>query len=168
MARATSAAHGSTVYAIALGSNRRHGRYGAPSRVLDAALRRLKRKGVVPVAVSPTLTTPPLGPARRQFANAAALVRTDLDPPALLALLKRIERRFGRRSGGRWMDRVLDLDIVLWSEGVWHSPGLSIPHPLWRERNFVLAPLLTVAGDWRDPITGLRVRHLHARLQRTY
>lgn len=154
------------IYAIAIGSNRRHGRHGAPEAAIAAALHRLQRRHVTLLAVSPTIATPPLGPAQRLFANAAALIATDLAPPDLLALLQHIERKFGRRRGGRWRDRVLDLDIILWSGGIWHSPGLSIPHPHWRARNFVLAPLLTIAGDWRDPVTGLYVRHLHARLNK--
>ncbi len=84
---------------------------------------------------------------------------------ALLALLKRIERAFGRRPGGRrWRARVLDLDLVLWSGGPYAAPGLTIPHPLFRERAFVLAPALAVAPAWRDPLTGATVRQLHARL----
>ena len=163
-------AHASTpaIYAIAIGSNRRHAKHGDPKAVILAALHRLKRRHVRPLAVSPIIATAPLGPARRRFANAAALVATDLPPPALLALLQRTERKFGRRRGGRWRDRVLDLDIILWSGGAWQSPGLSIPHPHWRARNFVLQPLLTIAGDWRDPHSGLRVRHLHARLNKRF
>ncbi|RYD41366.1 MAG: 2-amino-4-hydroxy-6-hydroxymethyldihydropteridine diphosphokinase, partial [Verrucomicrobiaceae bacterium] len=61
---------------------------------------------------------------------------------------------------------VLDLDIVLWSGGIWVSPGLAIPHPAFRERGFVLSPAMDVAADWRDPVTGLKVRHLFARLTR--
>lgn len=84
----------------------------------------------------------------------------------MLARLKGIERAFGRRRGQRWSARVIDLDIVLWSGGPWSSPGLTIPHMAFRERDFVLAPLLGVAPDWRDPLSGLTVRQLHARLRR--
>ena len=121
-------------YLIALGSNRRHVRHGAPERVLAAALR--------------------------------ALDRGKLN--LMLAALKAIERQFGRRRGGqRWAARVLDLDIVLWSGGPWASPSLTVPHPEFRRRGFVLGPARAVAPDWRDPVTRLTLRQLYARLLRS-
>lgn len=150
-----------TSYVIALGSNRR-GRHGSPEAEIAAALAALG--GVV--AVSPVLRTPPLGPSKRRFANAAALIASDAEPPALLARLKAIERAFGRRRGRSWAARVIDLDIILWSEGAWSEKGLTVPHAAFRERDFVLRPLLAVAPEWRDPVSGLSVRQLAARLGR--
>jgi 2-amino-4-hydroxy-6-hydroxymethyldihydropteridine diphosphokinase len=161
-----------SLYALALGSNRRHGRYGAPARVIVAALDALAGAGVRVVRVSPVIDTPALGPGGRGFANAAAIVESALDPPALLALLKRIERDFGRRRGRRWGARVIDLDIILWSGGIWPrfprkaGPGrLAVPHAAWSQRDFVLRPLVRIAGAWRDPRTGRSVRHMLARLR---
>lgn len=154
-------------YLIALGSNKRHARHGAPERVLEAALVALAEESVAVEAVAPTLQSPPLGPSRRRYANSAAVIETGLDPEELLALLKQIEHQFGRRSGGqRWSSRVLDLDIVLWNGGSWSSPELTIPHQSFRIRDFVLTPARQVAPEWRDPITGLSANHLHARLTR--
>lgn len=150
-----------TSYAIAIGSNRR-GRHGAPEREVAAAIAVL---GSVS-ARSRIHGTPPLGPSNRRFANAAVILESDEAPPALLRRLKRIERDFGRRRGRTWGARVIDLDIVLWSGGAWSDPQLTVPHRLFRARDFVLAPLVEVAPDWRDPVTGLRVRHLAARLAR--
>jgi len=156
-------------YLIALGSNQRHARFGAPRRVLAAALERLKADGVTVIAAAPAMETDPVGPSIRRYANSAAVIETDLEPEALLALLKQIEHAFGRRSGGqRWRARVLDLDVILWSGGPYASPAPTIPHPLFREREFVLAPALAVASTWRDPLTGLSVRQLHARLTRQH
>lgn len=149
-----------TSYAIALGSNR-PGRHGPPERTLRAAIAALK-----PVAVSPILHTPALGPSKRRFANAVALIETRETPPELLRRLKAIERDFGRRPGQRWGARILDLDIILWSGSAWASPGLTVPHPAFRTRDFVLRPLMAVAPDWRDPLTGLSIRQLRARLTR--
>src|SRR3546814_13363107 len=84
------------------------------------------------------------------LANAAALVETGLPPPALLKRLKEIEADFGKRAGQRWGARTLDLDIVLWSGGLWSDRSLTIPHPSFRERNFVLAPLTPIAPRWRE------------------
>lgn len=154
-------------YLIALGSNRRHHRHGDPRGVLRAAFAALDRKGLKLKAASPIVASAPLGPSLRRYANAAALVKTDLAPDALLDRLKAIERRFGRRRGGQaWSARVLDLDIALWSGGAWASPGLTVPHLSLRERRFVLAPAVTIAPAWRDPLTGLTLRHLLARLDR--
>lgn len=148
-----------TSYAIALGSNR-PGRHGSPEREVRAAIALLS-----PVSVSPILHTPPLGPSSRRYANAALILETAEEPPALLQRLKGIERDFGRRAGRRWGARVLDLDILLWSGGPWSGPGLTIPHLQFRRRGFVLDPLVRIAPGWRDPITGLSVRHLQSRLR---
>lgn len=149
-------------YLIALGSNVR-GPWGTPA----ALLRRLAGRalaGAVPLAASRIRQSPPLGPGKRHYANAVVMIESEDDPPALLDRLKTIEREHGRRPGRRWGDRVLDLDIIGWSGGIWASPGLSIPHPAFRTRRFVLAPLVDVAPDWRDPVTGLTARQLRARL----
>ena len=154
-------------YLIALGSNRRHHRFGRPRKVLAAALEQLGAEGVRVIAAAPVLLTQPLGPSLRRYANSAAVIETRLDPPALLVLLKRIEREFGRRPGGqRWTSRVLDLDVILWSGGPFAAPSLTIPHPLFRTREFVLAPAVAIAPAWRDPVTGRTLRQLRARLTR--
>ena len=153
-----------TSYAIALGSNRRHGRHGSPANIVRAAAQALDGIGRVE-QLSTVLATPALGPAGRGFANAVALLTSDLAPDDLLDALKAIERNFGRRGGRRWGPRVLDLDIILWSEGAW-SGGPTIPHPSFRERLFVLAPLAEVAPLWRDPLSGITVRQLLHRLGR--
>jgi 2-amino-4-hydroxy-6-hydroxymethyldihydropteridine diphosphokinase len=145
-----------TIYALALGSNRR-GRHGSPAETVKAAARAIGAS-----RLSRIRATPPLGPAGRSFANAAALVESDLDPQELLAALKATERSFGRRAGRRWGPRILDLDIILWSEGPFEAGGLVIPHPAFRERRFVLEPLAEIAPDWRDPIGGRTVRQLLA------
>ena len=134
--------------------------------MLAAALAALAERGITVEAVAPVIASAPLGPSLRRYANGAALVRTALAPPALLALLKQVERDFGRRPARRWSARVLDLDIVLWSGGNWHSPGLTVPHAHFHERRFVLAPAVGIARNWRDPGTGRTLAQLHTRLTR--
>ena len=135
--------------------------------MIGAAIAVLENVGLVFHAVSPVIESAPLGPSRRRYANAVAVIETRLaDPPALLQLLKSIEHAFGRRRGQRWGARALDLDVVLWRGGVWATPGLTIPHPQFRARDFVLGPARQIAPDWRDPLTGLTVAQLHARLTR--
>ena len=149
-----------TSYAVALGSNRRS-RHGSPAATVAAAAHAIGAE-----ALSTIRTTPAFGPAGRSFANAAALVTSRLAPDELIGRLKEIERGFGRRGGRRWGPRVLDLDILLWSEGIWAAPGLVIPHPAFRERRFVLEPLAELAPDWRDPVGSASVRQLLHRLSR--
>ncbi|NIJ08909.1 2-amino-4-hydroxy-6-hydroxymethyldihydropteridine diphosphokinase [Sphingomonas vulcanisoli] len=151
------------LYAIGLGSNRPHGRYGRPPAVIAAAGRALGDRGRL-IALSPIVATAPLGPSARRFANAAALLESPLPPPDLLSALKAIERRFGRRRGQRWGPRVIDLDILLWSGGLWRGPDLAIPHPALTRRLFVLDPLATIAAGWRPPRGALTIRHLASRL----
>ena len=154
-------------YLVALGSNMRHARHGSPPQVLGAALRKLAKQGIKVEAIAPTIASAPVGPSLRRYANTAAVVQAMLAPEELLALCKRLEREFGRKRGGRrWGSRVLDLDIVLWSGGMWGSRRLTIPHPAFRERAFVLGPAAAIAPRWRDPLTGLTIKQLEARLTR--
>ncbi|MEW4448920.1 2-amino-4-hydroxy-6-hydroxymethyldihydropteridine diphosphokinase [Qipengyuania sp. JC766] len=142
-----------------------HTRYGRPEQVLDRAFDVLA--GLGEVVRSPIIRSDPVGPSRRRYANAAALLECELAPDALLTRLKAIERDFGRRKlAPRWGARVLDLDIVLWSGGNWANRDLAVPHVAFRDRAFVLGPAAAVVPDWRDPVTGLAVRHLHSRLTR--
>lgn len=155
------------LYAIALGSNQPHPLHGNPRAVLAAALAALDEGPLRLLAAAPVIASRPIGPSIRSYANGAAIIETTLAPLDLLAHLKSVERSFGRQPGGqRWRARVLDLDILLWSGGTFAEDALCIPHREMRKRSFVLDPLAAVAPDWRDPISGLSVRHLKARLDR--
>ncbi len=152
------------LYAIALGSNRPHGRHGRPAEVIAAAIARLDQEFGL-FDTSPILLNPAQGNAGRDFANAVALVESPLSPDALLTALKAIERDFGRRPGRRWGARVLDLDILAWSGGELRSKRLTIPHPRLASRAFAIGPMAAIAPDWRlsGPLTA---RHLASRLAR--
>lgn len=154
-----------TSFLIALGSNQRHVRHGPPRKIISAALAAIEQQGLHILKGSTTLSSRPIGPSSRTYANAAAVIKTGLDPSELLVLLKFIESRFGDRRGQRWSQRVLDLDIILWSEGVFSSddPQLTIPHPMMRERPFVLRPAAEIAAKWRDPLTGLTIAQIASR-----
>jgi 2-amino-4-hydroxy-6-hydroxymethyldihydropteridine diphosphokinase len=150
------------LYAVAIGSNRRHGRFGTPAGVIEAAIARLDAEFDL-FDAAPIILNKAVGGAGRDFANSVALVRSELGPVAMLASIKGIEREFGRRPGRRWGERVLDLDLAAWDGERYRSLGLTIPHPRLAERDFVLGPLAAIAPDWR--IAGpLSVRHLLSRL----
>jgi len=154
----------SHLYAIAIGSNRRHGRHGRPAGVVEAAIARLDQEFGL-FDASPIILNAAHGGAGRDFANAVALVESGLDPREMLQRLKATERDFGRRGGRRWGPRVLDLDIVLWSGGKFRSHRLSVPHPQLAKRSFVLQPLAAIAPGWRVE-AALTTRHLAHRLAR--
>jgi 2-amino-4-hydroxy-6-hydroxymethyldihydropteridine diphosphokinase len=153
----------SHLYAIAIGSNRPHGRFGRPAGVVEAAIARLDEEFGL-FDASPIVLNAAHGGAGRDFANAVALVESDLDPSAMLLRLKDLERKFGRRRGRRWGPRVLDLDVLLWSGGKFRSRRLTVPHPHLSKRSFVLGPLAAIAPGWR--VDALTVRNLAYRLAR--
>src|SRR5688500_5221804 len=152
------------LYAIGIGSNRRNGRFGRPGGVVEAAIARLDRDFGLFTA-SQIVLNPAHGGAGREFANAVALIESELEPPAMLAALKAIEREFGRRRGRRWGCRMLDLDILIWSGGKWRQRSLTVPHPALETRSSAIGPLAAVAPNW--PIRGaLAARHFAHRLAR--
>ena len=154
-------------YLIALGSNMPHPHHGRPAHVVRAALIALDLCTLPVIAAAPIMASAPVGPSRRRYANCAALIETTLCPDALLDRLHAIEASFGRnRLGQRWRARTLDLDLILWSGGIHRTRRLTIPHPAYAGRDFVLGPALRIAPHWRDPKTCLCVKHAHARLTR--
>ncbi len=151
------------LYLIALGSNRRHAALGPPAKIIEHAITALEMQDISVFAVAPSITSRPIGPSQRNFANGAALISSSLNPDQLLGRLKQIELHFGRRIRGQnWRERVLDLDIILWVGGIWVSgnPALVIPHPQWKNRHFVLQPAAQIAPNWRDPISGFSIVQL--------
>ena len=150
------------LYAVAIGSNRPHGRHGRPAGVVQAAIAELDAAFSL-FDASPLLLNPASGGAGRDFANAVAIVESGLEPPAMLDALKAMERAFGRRPGKRWGARVLDLDILAWDGGRWSDRHLTIPHKSLEVRPFMLLPLAAIAPGWR--LRGaLTARQLAARL----
>ena len=145
--------------AIALGSN-----LGDREAHLAFAVERLGQL-LTNLRVSSAYRTAPVGvPAQPDFLNAAAIGGCALPPRALLDALLGIEAARGRVRPHPGAPRVLDLDLVLYGDAVIDEPGLRVPHPRFRDREFVLAPLAEVAPDWRDPVSGRTIVELRAAL----
>jgi 2-amino-4-hydroxy-6-hydroxymethyldihydropteridine diphosphokinase len=134
--------------------------------VVRAAAAALKKGGIRKLRLSRVISTAPLGPSSRRYANAAVLGVWDGGPAGLLAMVKGLERRFGRRRGRRWGARVLDCDILAFGAQRVLLEGLEVPHPRLQERLFVLEPMGDLWPDWRHPGLGLTVRQMAARLRK--
>lgn len=92
-----------------------------------------------------------------EFLNAAVRIRTAATPNALLRSLLKIESDAGRVRTLRNAPRTLDIDILFYGDRTLISSDLTIPHPRWAKRSFVLAPLAEIAPEWIDPVTGKTV-----------
>ena len=148
--------------AIALGSNvgeRKSHLEHAVGRLVDvlAALRVSTFHETLPEGV----TAQPL------FLNAAAVGESADAPVTLLQRLQGIERERGRERPSVYPGgpRTLDLDLILVGDEVIHTAALTLPHPRFRQRRFVLEPLAEVAADLVDPESGLTVQELLERLK---
>ncbi len=138
------------VAAIGIGSN-----VGDAEANVRRAFERLAETGAV-LARSALYRTAPWGvTGQAPFVNAAVLVDTALDPPALLASLKRFEAEAGRAPTARWGPRVLDLDILAYGDTRVDGPDLTIPHPRLHERAFALVPLAEIDPRYAELLAAL-------------
>ena len=137
---------------IGLGSNLQ-----SPARQLDSAMDLLASiRETRLIAKSSLYRSAPFGGIEQpDFVNAVASLLTGLTASELLAELQQIEQRRGRqRDDVRWGPRVIDLDLLVFSDQVVAKPGLKVPHPGIAERNFVLLPLREIAPELKIPGLG--------------
>ncbi|MFN7982248.1 MAG: 2-amino-4-hydroxy-6-hydroxymethyldihydropteridine diphosphokinase [Vicinamibacterales bacterium] len=150
----------SHLVAIALGSN-----LGDRNAHLDVAVARLSafltdlrestRHDTAPVDVDDD---------QPRYLNAAVIGHTTLSPRNLLREMQAIEAEQGRLRPYTNAPRTLDLDLILYGSMRLDESGLTVPHPRFRQRAFVLEPLAEIGADLLDPVTGLSVRSLLDRL----
>jgi 2-amino-4-hydroxy-6-hydroxymethyldihydropteridine diphosphokinase len=146
---------------IALGGNL--GDVGATFRKAVAHICGMAQAALI--ARSSDYATPPWGDEQQpRFINACIEIETSLDPHALLFVLHKIEKKFGRdrTKERRWGPRSLDLDLIAYDDVSLQTPELTLPHPRLFERAFVLVPLVEIAPD--RLIGGRSIREALARL----
>lgn len=139
---------------LSLGSNLQ------PQHYLHAAVKELRAK-FGDIQVSQAYRTPAVGFDGPDFLNNGVALRTELELPVLDAWLHALEDRHGRdRTGPRFSDRTLDVDVVFYGDSIVEGPGhLRIPRPELRHA-FVLKPLADIAPDFIDPVSGQSLAEL--------
>lgn len=137
---------------------------GTPAQTLHAACAALAARGLVLNSLSPLYRTAPVPESSQPwFVNAVAKIAGDFTPHALLDLLLKTERAFGRvRGDGEAPNapRTLDLDLLDYRGKIFSDTRLTLPHPRLHARAFVLHPLRDVAPHWRHPVSGSSVHAL--------
>jgi 2-amino-4-hydroxy-6-hydroxymethyldihydropteridine diphosphokinase len=146
------------IAAIALGSN-----LGDRQAHLDDAIRRLS-ESLSSLRASSYIETSPVDmrPGAPAFLNAAVVGTTRLSAREVLDRLLAIEQDRGRERPYANAPRTLDLDLILFGDVITDEPGLILPHPRFRERRFVLAPLAEIGATLVDPVTRRSVAELLA------
>ena len=128
---------------------------GDRESLLRQALEKLGAPDLRLLRTSGLYETEPIG-LREQawFLNLVAEFETGLFPKQLLHRLQRVERDLGRKRTIANGPRTVDIDILLYGQTVVKCGELTIPHPRYHERRFVLAPLAELNPKLRDPLTG--------------
>jgi 2-amino-4-hydroxy-6-hydroxymethyldihydropteridine diphosphokinase len=131
-----------TVY-LALGTN-----LGNRKAIMREAINNIGKKVGTVMRQSSFYETEPWGfESPNLFLNACICVSTKLAPRQLLEVTQAIERDMGRIEktvGLQYVDRIIDIDILLYDDLHINEPDLVIPHPLMEEREFVMKPLLEI------------------------
>jgi 2-amino-4-hydroxy-6-hydroxymethyldihydropteridine diphosphokinase len=132
-----------TVAYLGLGSN-----LGDRARHLAEARRLLQERGARLLRESLVRETEPYGiQDQPRFLNQVLEVEWEGSPRQLLETAKAVEQQVGRRASYRWGPREIDVDILLFGDQQVDEPGLTIPHPGLRDRDFVRRPLAELRPD---------------------
>ncbi|MEA1884139.1 MAG: 2-amino-4-hydroxy-6-hydroxymethyldihydropteridine diphosphokinase [Thermotogota bacterium] len=146
---------------IAMGTN-----LGDKSENLKQAFAKIEEKGNKVVLKSNIYQTKPYGvKEQRDFYNAVIGILTPYKPQALLNVLKTVEQEMGREETEKWGPRIIDLDIILYGDLILDGERLKIPHPDFKNRDFVLRPLKEIARMIVDPVSEKTMGELYEDLE---
>jgi 2-amino-4-hydroxy-6-hydroxymethyldihydropteridine diphosphokinase len=141
---------------LALGSN-----LGDRQAYLRSAIDGLSRHGVQIVRSASLYSTEPQGMAGQPwFLNTVVEANTLSSPEELLESCLAVEKENLRERKDEKESRTLDIDIIFYGDRILKTLGLTIPHPEFPNRRFVLEPLAEIAPDFVDPVSGKSVRQL--------
>ena len=145
---------------LALGSN-----VGDPAQYITKAIDSLQTV-LSEVKQAPLYTSKAVGYTDQpNFLNTVISGQTELSPQELLEVIDKIERKLGRIKRFRWGPREIDIDIIFFGNQILNTEKLVIPHPSFRERDFVLQPLVDLNSQTTDPVSQLTVKELLDRLE---
>lgn len=110
------------------------------------------------VKVSSVYQTEPVGYLRQDdFYNIVMLVESQFDPHEMLGICMGIESGFGRVRALQYGPRIMDLDLILAEDNEYDTANLTVPHPRYHERRFVLEPLLEIFPS--GEVFGIEFKH---------
>lgn len=101
------------------------------------------------------------------FQNQVVKIETALSAHELLRKLLQIEQDMGRHRMGKWLSRVIDLDILFYNANVIETAELVIPHPKIAVRNFTLVPLMEISQYMIHPVLGVTIEELYLQSEDT-
>lgn len=135
------------------------GNIGNPLNTLGRACEMIgKIPGVVNFEVSNFYKTKPVSDIlQSDYINAVCKFDTDLNPDCLFIELNKIEKILGKIPKNKNAPRIIDIDILFFGEKWIDSKNIKVPHPKWRERLFVLIPLLDLVPYVRVPISSSEI-----------
>ena len=131
---------------LSLGTN-----LGNKQENLQAAIQHIAQKVGKVIAQSSIMETEPWGfESENTFLNMVIEVETNLLPLEVLKETQQIEKQMGRteKTAHVYQDRIIDIDIILYDDIIFDTPELKLPHPLFRQRDFVLKPLCEIAEEY--------------------
>jgi 2-amino-4-hydroxy-6-hydroxymethyldihydropteridine diphosphokinase len=141
---------------LALGSN-----LGDRLQYLASAREYLEKQSISTMRCSKIYETPPMGPPPQSpYLNQCIQMETVVPPEELLTYCKKVEQLLGRVHRQRWGSREIDIDILFYGKIELDLPHLSIPHPAWIDRQFVLVPLANLDPNAIFPKTTKTVKQL--------
>ncbi len=131
---------------------------------LEEAITHIEQEIGPVTATSSIYETEPWGNTDQpNFFNQALEVDTDFEPIVVLDKIHEIEERMGRVRTQKWAKRNIDIDLILYGDKILKSEKLTIPHPHMHKRNFVLIPIMEIAGEFVHPELGETIEELYIR-----